>query len=733
MTRAAVPAYTLTLILSAFLLFSVQPMFAKMILPLLGGSPSVWNLAMVFFQAMLLGGYAYAHATSKFLTIRNQAALHLCLLLGCLVFLPLGLPAGIEPGPNPALWQMGMMLTVVGAPFFIISASAPMLQRWFSGTDHKDAANPYFLYAASNIGSMAALLSYPVLVEPLMTLSGQSAAWTAGYMALLSLTALCAVVVWKHSKTVAATAPVAAKKPTNRLRLIWLALAFIPSSLLLGVTTFITTDLASAPLLWIVPLTLYLLTFIIVFARKPVLSNDMIFALFNAFFVLTLFMTLSGLFPRMAIHFILHLALFFTACLICHKKLADLRPAASHLTEYYMIMSLGGVLGGMFNALLAPVIFVVPFEYTLALCAVLFVRGTYLRPLDVSMAKTVAFIRNIRSVLIAGGIAMLVVVAWPHQTGLNMLMAGLLMVAGLMTLRSWPVAFAVIGSVMLILSSPAMDLVRKPVISIDRNFFGILRVSDTGTLVRNLYHGTTLHGSQLLDTEHKLLPTTYYHPTGPAGDVFNALDALPRGPQNIAVIGLGTGTLACYGRAGRHFDFYEIDPDVIRVAKDKSLFTYLSDCKSPYKTILGDGRLELAKMPDATYDAIIIDAFSSDNIPMHLLTLEAITLYMHKVKAGGVIAFNLSNRHLNLEKPIAAASRDTRVPVIIRQSRSEPVFKDSPLRSAPAFYAVMTTNPDILLAMQKDSRWTPAKGDKDFRTWTDHYANILAAFRKIAR
>ena len=728
--RLTVPLFSITLILSAFLLFSIQPFFARLILPLLGGSPSVWNTAMVFFQAMLLAGYAYAHGTSHFLSIRAQAVLHAILLLAFAAFLPVMLPAGLHPasGTPPALWQLGVMAMIVGAPFFIIAASAPMFQRWFSASDHKDAANPYFLYAASNIGSMAALLSYPVIVEPLMTLNIQSLGWAGGYGVLTALSILCAVTVWKNGKGVARAQRDAAEPVSLRMKLLWVALAFIPSSLLLGVTTYVTTDIASVPLLWIVPLALYLATFIIVFARRPVFNMRDCVIFYSVMVIFAVYMIAAGVFDRMTIMFVIHFFLFFFAALLCHKFLAEKRPAAAHLTSFYMYMSLGGVLGGMFNALLAPLVFTVPVEYTLVLCLTLFVRAAIMQDkYPFQIPSSLAPVFKSPSFWLAAATLIASIVAWDRGViGYYYLAAGL---AGLslIAMRRQPVSFALFGALILLLHSPLTSNLQAKALLSERNFFGVLRVTDTadGTM-RQFLHGTTLHGAQPLDPAQRLMQMTYYNPVGPLGDAFRLLDDGPA-VQKIGGIGLGVGTIACYIRAGRSFDFYEIDPAVARIAENRDLFTYLSDCGSPYRITLGDGRLRVEDAPDGSYDLLLIDAFSSDNIPMHLLTLEAFQTYMRKVKPNGMIVFNISNRFIDLEPQLAALSEVTKVPSLQKYSSSGPVSPDSALRYAASDYILFTPDPEKLIRLRTQDGWNTTTMKPGFRLWTDDYANILAA------
>lgn len=729
--RATVLLFSATLILSAFLLFSVQPMFSKMILPLLGGSPSVWNTAMVFFQAMLLAGYAYAHGTSRRLGMRTQSMLHIAILAGCAFFLPFAIPAGWAPPAegSPAFWQLGVMAAIVGAPFFIVSASAPMLQRWFAGTDHPDAANPYFLYAASNIGSMAALLSYPFLIEPALTLKAQAMSWTVGYGALAFLTFLCAALVWKKSRAVTGTRHTASEPIPRRMKALWLLLAFIPSSLMLGVTTYITTDIASVPLLWIIPLCLYLLTFILVFSRRPIVKMDYAVSLFTAFFVLTLFFVTSSLFTGRAVLFLLHLVLFFFAALLCHKKLADLRPSADHLTAFYMYMSLGGVLGGMFNALLAPMLFVVPVEYALVLCLALVVRamcmteGSILRKPDWSSLKR-------SHVFLVLGTAALMIYARHTDLKSIYLLVGVLVVITIMSLRLKPRAFALLGAMLLLTHSSLIQLTRPQNKLFERNFYGVLRITDEKQNVRHLFHGTTLHGTQPLIPEYRLVQMSYYNPKGPLGDVFHLTDD-NQSPQKIGILGLGAGTLACFSKEGRSFDFYEIDPDIVRIAENRNYFTYLSDCGSPYQVTMGDGRLNLAKAADQSYDLIVMDAFSSDNVPMHLITLDALNIYLKKLKSGGIIAINISNRYLNLEPLIASLSEASGVPAFVKLVAGNTIREETTLKYSTSYYAAFTKDPASADALQKDLGWKPAQKVEGFRVWTDDYANIFTSLSLI--
>ncbi len=721
--RFYVPVYTITLLLSAFLLFGIQPLFAKMILPLLGGTPQVWNTAMVFFQAVLLAGYAYAHIVSRFLNLRLQAILHFA-LLGLFVFLlPISIPAGWDPptdSTNPAFWQLTLMIVAVGGPFFVLSGSAPLFQHWFAHTEHKDSHNPYFLYAASNFGSITALLAYPFIVEPFLSLPQQSLAWSGGYVTLMVMVVLAASLIWNKRHLIdIADGPDAANdsQPSWKNRLYWLVLAFIPSSLMLGVTTYITTDLAAIPLLWIIPLALYVGTFIIVFSRTIHLPMKKIMLLHALLLTLALTAFMYNYLPGKIILIPLHLLLFFVSALICHHELAKTRPHAANLTEFYLIMSAGGVLGGILNALVAPVLFILPVEYALALAAVCFIRRGRSFTKDIKenwWAMATAVIFGLLTLAVTGS-----------STGL---MACVLMVGlSLIYLHNTRYPFAVAVTALLVLYPGFNWLTVGNLLHIDRNFFGISRVYDTkDEKVRMYLHGTTNHGAQPLLAEYKTTPITYFHPDSSIGDIFRTLDDHPF-PQEVAVLGLGIGSLVCYPHEGRHFDLFEIDPDVQRIAEDTNLFTYLSDCGSPYTVTLGDGRLQIAKMPDQKYDAIFLDAFSSDSIPVHLITREAFEIYLQKLKPGGIIISNISNNFLNLAPVLDAMARDVGLTSMFKIALGDEI-KDTGIRYETSIFAVLARTPKDIKPFEKIIGWRGYPNDKNIRVWTDDYASIVSAF-----
>lgn len=748
MTRLYIPVFSLTLLLSAALLFSIQPMFSKMILPLLGGTPQVWNTAMLFFQIVLLMGYAYAHITSKFLAIRTQAILHIALLVLFFFVLPFGIPEGSLPheNENPQLWQLGIMATVIGGPFFVLSGSAPMFQRWFSGIDHPDAQNPYFLYGASNLGSMASLLAYPVLIEPNLDLAAQAYNWMIGYGALILFCVGAAALAWQ------------AKTPTNitedtdtqetitwSRRGFWLLCAFLPSSLMLGVTSYITTDIASVPMLWILPLALYVGTFIIVFARKDIINKNGLIWVQGAllFLLITKTLVFNNIPPLALVS--LHFALFFASALLCHKELADSRPGTKHLTEFYLIMSLGGALGGVFNALLAPVIFTIPLEYPLILVAITAMRYVDDKESSFRNALRTTFtgLRNepidtLMAPKYIGAILMTLLIITLHETGNHNLnaepmIAAVVFLVGITLIQTrWILAIFLVATLSFNPIGYALNGIGDiKYIHQERNFFGVLRVVDSGKdKIRVLLHGTTTHGTQPLAEDQKLMPVSYYGLRSPYAETFDYLKTRP-GDQKIAVLGLGIGVMACYTHPGRSFDFYEIDPAVIELAENKDYFTYLSDCGSPYEVILGDGRLRILEKPDNYYDIIVLDAFSSDNIPVHLLTLEALKMYRTKLKENGILALHISNNFLDLEPVLTTAAQHLQLKSIAKIGPDIKTVEDSDLPLYLSHLFLMLP-PEFDTAPFAKNGWSAGMRFEHSRYWTDQFSNVFSVLGKRA-
>ncbi len=728
--------YAIAMFTSAILLFLVQPMFTKMVLPLLGGTPSVWNTCMVFYQAVLLAGYGYAHAATRWLGVRRQAVLHLGLLLLIVLALPIGVAKGWRPpvDSNPIVWLLALLSVSVALPFFVISTTAPMLQKWFAHTGHQAAGDPYFLYGASNLGSMLALLCYPLVVEPLLPLGDQARLWAGGYGLLVGLIVVCAVLLWRapiSGVTVAGSVEGSGTlanggeelAPTAFQRLRWVMLAFAPSSLLLGVTTYLSTDVASVPLLWVVPLAIYLLTFVLVFARRPPLPHWLMVRLapFSIIPIALLFGV--GGKTRGWFDFPLHLQAFFVLAMVCHGELVRYRPGTAHLTEFYLWMSVGGVLGGLFNALVAPLVFKSVIEYPLVIVLACLLRPSppeavakpYDRWLDFLLPPVLA-------VLLAGAFRMM-------GTGFPKLQLLVICCLGglvCFSFRNRPWRFG-LGVAALILGGFFLQVADVPLCR-ERNFFGVIQVrQDSDGGYRSLVHGTTEHGAQSLEPSRRREPLTYYTTSGPLGQVFEAFAGQEKG-WRIAAVGLGTGTIACYGKPGQLLTFFEIDPAIERIAKDPRYFTYLQDCRARYQVVLGDARLSLEKVPDGAFDLIVLDAFSSDAIPIHLVTREALSLYVSKLKEKGIILFHLSNQYLDLKPVVANLARDAGLTCLIEDDRYK-TEADQQARHYRSTWAAMARRPADLGELAEDPRWEHSPGDPRGVLWTDSFSNIVRAVK----
>jgi hypothetical protein len=947
--------FALTLFCSALLLFLVQPLIGKMILPLLGGTPAVWNTCMVFFQALLLAGYAYAHATTTWLGARKQAWMHLAILLVPFLFFPIYVnKALVNPGAdNPIPGLLAVLFVSVGVPFFVVSTSAPLLQKWFASTDHPAARDPYFLYGASNLGSMLALLGYPFVVEPRLILRTQAWWWSIGYGLLVVLAAVCAVFLWrsrpapvlapvgpveeesevpepakKNLVQVGASRAVTSQRPKTRgrgrsqgittaqtaapppepmptplsdkvtlgRRLRWVLLAAVPSSLMLGATTYVTTDIAAIPLLWIGPLTLYLLTFIIVFAKIPQLAQRVAvwlvaagaLAAFTFYFLpslkleerllfflrlaaalglvasvlifwdrkpnllhramililpllvlLLLFMMLSSLKPENVKYAIaIHLAVLFVVAMVCHGELALDRPGTKYLTEFFLWMSLGGVLGGLVNALIAPLVFNDLHEYPLALMVVCFL----LPPLGVE--KDSVWGRRadaiMTAILLLAGVVLIWLGApapanqitwervlharWGFLLAALLIGVGLAVVAALRTRErrsaAWfdlllPLALLVfiIGAIwgvwslpvtarlsvlagkfgiklhhlrtILSIGLPAVlcytfversrrfglgvgalllgvafcNLFEGNVVYQTRSFFGVLKVSrdvelqegeDPGDNCIRLTHGTTLHGMQFLDPKRKDVPITYYHGTGPVGQFCEAYNGDPA--QALGVIGLGTGTMACYARPGQNLTFYDIDAAVrdISFTTDR-YFTYVEDARrrgAKVNLVLGDARVTMERQTlaeDEKYGILVVDAFSSDAIPIHLITREALHVYLDKMRPDGIIAFHISNRYLNLEPVLANLAEEEGMNALVQHDRQpapgktdstwvvlarKPEHLSRLMRKGQTEPVARALALSVLGIYEERSLWQPVTKDDRVGVWTDDYSNLWSVFNQ---
>ncbi len=732
--------YSVTLLVSALLLFSVQPMVGKMILPKLGGSPSVWNTCMVFFQASLLAGYAYAHWTTSRWGVRRQAVFHLGLMMLPLAVLPIAFAEQAVPPAtgNPSFWLLAQLALAAGLPFLLVSTSAPLLQKWFSSTGHTHSRDPYFLYATSNAGSFLALLGYPLLFEPRAGLAMQSRLWTAGYVLLIGLVAGCAVVLWRTGRAVGEderlgskpdSQPIAANvKIPLRRRLYWLILAAVPSSLMLGVTTHITTDVAAVPLFWVIPLALYLLSFVLVFARKEYLPQALMGRVMAYLVVLMPPLLLSSVVMMPQLVFAFHLLTFFVICMVCHGVLARNRPDAEHLTEFYLWMSLGGVLGGSLNALVAPAVLNSVAEYPAVL-----VLACLLRPATNPRDGRKVFDR--RDLGAVAGLAALAVGCAFAARAVDSDSAILATVVAwgipafvCFVLKDRPVRFALaMAIVFLSLSLSADNRIGKPIF-VQRSFFGVNRVRvDSEKGVHLLVNGHTMHGIQRMLPEPSLDPLAYYHRTGPVGDIFAAM-AQDDSKRQVGIVGLGSGAIAAYARPGQQFTFYEIDPVVRRIATDPRYFTFLDQCRGDYKIVLGDARLQLAKEPDGRFDLLVLDAFSSDSIPTHLLTREALQTYCRKLRDDGVVVFHVSNRFLDLTPMLAQLARECRLVCYVRNDLDISAAEKAQGKAAST-YVIMARRRSDLGDLPRDSDWSKVVADSGTRGWTDDYSDILGLLR----
>ncbi len=709
-------------------MFLVEPMVARMVLPRLGGSPAVWSTCLLFFQGVLLLGYAYAHALTRLLPRFAQILVHTAIVLPlAALVLPLDFSIGAPPaGASPAPWLLMQLALLVGPPAFAISATAPLLQSWFAALDHDDAGNPYFLYAGSNAGSLLALLAYPMLVEPALPLDRQATLWSYAFGALALGIVLCAASTAIRGRKDENTLPRETAPPGSlRERLIWTALAFVPSSLLLGVTAYITKDIASVPLFWVVPLALYLLTFILTFARRPWLPHAAMARLLpHSIILLALFQASIIELPPLLL-LTLHLGCFFVVCMVCHGELALRRPPPARLTEFYFFLSLGGVLGGAFNALLAPLIFANIWEYPLALVAACLVKpatiddsrpghtwGDFVLPLA------------LLGLLLPGYLSYPAVLNELGAVAAKALICLCLVVSGMALLAFFPRRWRFALGVSVCIVAPLVAISGN--IVSERSFFGVyhVRLVDNGQ-TRSLFNGSTIHGAESLLPGEERLPLTYYSPEGPFGRFFAALDS--KSVRRVGVVGLGIGTLACYARSGQDWTFYEIDPLVERIARDDRFFHFLARCGNQPRVVIGDARLNVSDAPDGTYDVLVLDAFSSDSIPMHLITREAFALYLRKLAPGGRLLFHISSRTVDLRPVLAALAGDAGVPA--RLLYDQPPSGNFNFHRFPAVVVAVAGHGGDLDSLTPADGWTGLPAVDSSWLWTDQRSDILRVMR----
>jgi spermidine synthase len=712
--------FAATILLGSALLFLVEPMVAKMLLPSLGGAPAVWNTSLVFFQVLLLAGYAFAHLACARLGLRRLILVQAAVFAVALVALPVGVPSTWIPDTSmPVRWTLAALVAAVGLPFFALATVSPMLQRWYSHTNQQQAADPYFLYSASNAGSLIGLAGYPLAVEPSFALADQARLWGGLFGLLAFLIVASGVTTFRLRQPVLAAdgmPPSAdeAERPATtppahrrRQRLRWVALAAIPSALMLGVTHHLTTDIASLPLIWVIPLALYLMTFIVAFgANPPWLRLGAGYAV--KLLVIPLALTLFGFAP-VGLDLALGLIVFTAAALLAHGELAASRPPVERLTEFYLLISLGGALGGTLTAILAPLVFPVVLEYPLAVAAALMVLPVR------AFSRRRGASRGAGIALGLGSVALVPAIVFalaPADSALWIALAATVGVA-VLVMASRPAHFA-IGIGLLLVVVPVHSVPGS--IHLNRSFFGTIEIRDVDGF-REVRNGSTVHGSQALDPALARHPTTYYHRNGPLGDLFARRVAGV--PHAVAVVGLGAGSIATYGRPGDRHVFLEIDPLVARVASDPRYFTYLEDTQADLEIRLGDGRL-LLESTDERFDLIVLDAFTSDAIPVHLMTLEAMASYLEHLSPGGVVAYHVSNRHTELRPVLARQARELGLAMIAIDDGVSP--EDAATGKWPATWVAIARTPAELGPLEL--RWSkPEAGDAPL--WTDTYSNLV--------
>jgi hypothetical protein len=724
--------FSVTLFGSALLLFAVQPMFAKMVLPRLGGSPSVWSVAMVFFQAALLVGYAYAHLLVRTLSVTLGAFVHLGLLAAAAFTLPIGIADGFvaPPSDGVGLWVIALFAASIGLPFVVLSASAPLLQSWFAASGDPQARNPYVLYAASNLGSFAALLAYPFVIESTLTLRSQAWIWSVGFAVLALLVAAAAMRVARGSALQAAADTASADRPTWRDRLSWIALAAIPAGLVIAVTAYISTDVAAAPLLWVLPLALYLLTFVAVFRDRPWFRHDRV-ALVTPFLIIAFIIVRVVADHRLLLVTIgTNLLVLFVLAMLCHGEVYRRRPGSTRLTEFYLWTSLGGVIGGIFAGLLAPHLFNTTYEYpVLAVAALLALPGAFNR-------ATPDFLRRMWPAFAVAILALAQHFLIDLRLGAEAVVpfyVVLILLCGWMLLQRRDAArFAALAAVAFIIIGkwqPGLNVIETV-----RSFFGVHQVVETvDRQHRILYHGTTIHGAERVrDADGARItgrpePISYFYRGGPYSEAIEATRDAARGFKNVAVVGLGAGSLACHRRDGEAWMFFEIDPEVVRLARDPNMFRFLSSCAPAAPIVLGDARLTLAASPQ-TFDLIVLDAFTSDAIPTHLLTREAFRSYLNHLSPRGAIIAHISNRHMDLASVIAAVGASEGLVTFIKADENAKQFHID--YRAPARLTVLARSAADLGALPATVGWSKQEVDVKVPAWTDDYSDIIGAIMR---
>jgi len=716
--------FTLTIFLSASLLFFVQPLFAKLVLPKIGGAPGVWTTAMLFFQMVLLAGYVYAHVLIRYVSNRLQLPIHLVFWGLALWFLPLSVSADWTYDASVSTaWQTLLLFAVgVGVPFGMLSANAPLLQAWYSRSGGPSADDPYFLYGASNFGSLLALVAFPFIAGPVFGIGQISWAWAAGFVGFGGFLAVSGLLSFGGAATTrlqdaeergraveSISAPTVAK---------WLFLAFVPSSLMLSITTKVSSDLGSFPLVWVVPLALYILSFVVTFSKRQLLPKHI-----SRYLAIASLATLAILMSFWVgsylswIGAVLYAPALFFIAVEAHRTLYDSRPSARNLTVFYITMSVGGALGGLFNSILAPVIFNDIYEGQVSVLFAAFVLLAVAHKVSsrsVAMGVLVAAIVLIPFLLVDGIFDQ----TMPITAAMGLM---LVFALALIALNKTPVA--IVSAIAVFLGTEYFSD-KGEFLFKDRSFFGSQKVFEEDG-IRVYGNGTTVHGYQFVDEPGpRPTPLSYYYPQSPMAQVLTS--ARGRQSENIGIVGLGVGSLACYAQAGQNWEFYEIDAMVDRVARDTSMFTFMSECAPGSKTHLGDARIVLEQQ-DFSFDILVLDAYNSDAIPLHLVTQEAVELYVKRLQSDGLLVFHISNRYFDLSQPLARIAGSLGLNAAIRYDF--PASGESLPRGARASI-VLTMSPDEarIQELLKDTSWQEIVSDGG-KVWTDDNADPLSAIR----
>lgn len=725
-SRAIRFLFAVTTFVAAALVFLVQPMVAKQLLPVFGGTPGVWNASVTFFQIALLAGYTIAHVSLRMLGVRRQPFIQIGLAVAALVFLPFAVGTdAIPPASLPhAVWIALLLAVSVGVPYLAVTSASPVLQRWYASIGQDDSGEPWFLYVSSNAGSLVGLLAFPVVLEPSLDTSGQELIWVAGFAAYITCIVACAVIVRRRAVTDdpdVAEHRLASVGVVRGLR--WVVIAALPVTLMLGVTTFVTTDIASAPFIWVMPLALYLVSFMVTFGRRWRLSPRVAGYAAAASVLLVVLLEIDRFevdpFTRVAVH----LAAAFLAAVLAHAVLYRDRPPAEQLTTFYLLMSVGGALGGTFVSLVAPTTFNDVYEYPLLLALVLFLRPA---PRWSPESPTRRGLLLVAEFAVAAILAIALAGAAMEDESLESrfvsdwwLLATLVVPFVLIARRAGIALLLAVLLGLLTFATPERPLFQE------RNFFGTTRVIDDSGL-RQMLHGTTLHGGQLLDPDRRRAATTYYTEEGPFGDV---IDQLQRDEPfvEIGVVGLGTGVTLAHARMWQRFTYYEIDPAVIDAATDPDLFTWISGADVDVRIVEGDARKQL-ETERRRYDLLVMDAYSSDAVPTHLLTVEAMQLYLDRLTPDGVLAMHISSRHLDL-LPVVSANA-ARLGLAARTRVDHPSEeRRSKYAATSSRWVVLARTEQHLESLATDENWNQLEDVDDDRTWTDDFSNVAQTIR----